>query len=61
MDLKIGITQTEKLRECQDSDCQKDHVYQLFPPETVCFVDESFDKRRINEKVRSRQIFLTIL
>ena len=61
MDLKIGITQTEKLRVCQDSDCQKDHAYQLFPPETVCFVDESFDKRLINEKARSRQIFLTIL
>ena len=41
----------------QDSDCQKDHVYQLFPPETVCFVDESFDKRLNNEKARNRKIF----
>ena len=45
----------------QDSDCQKDHVYQLFPPETVCFVDESFDKRLNNEEARNRKIFLTIL
>ena len=61
MDLEIGITQTEKLRVYQDSNCQKDHVYQLFPPETVCFVAESFDKRLINEKARNSQIFLTIL
>ena len=39
----------------KESDCHKDYVNQLSPPETVCYVDESFDERLICEK------FLTIV
>ena len=39
----------------KESDCHEDYVNQLFPPETICYVDESFDERLICEK------FLTIV
>ena len=39
----------------------KSYVNQLSPPETVCYVDESFDETLICEKARNRQIFLTTL
>ena len=39
----------------KESDCHEDHVNQLSLPETVCYVDESFDERLICEK------FLTIV
>ena len=45
----------------EESHCDKDLVNQLSPPETVCYVDESFDETLISEKARNRQIFLTIL
>ena len=45
----------------EESHCHKDYVNQLSPPETVCYVDESFDETLICEKARNRQIFLTIL
>ena len=44
-----------------ESDCHKDFVNQLCPPETVCYDDESFDETLICEKVGNRQTFLTIL
>ena len=34
---------------------------QLSPPETVCYVDESFNETLICGKARNMQIFLTIL
>ena len=45
----------------EESDCHKDYVNQLSPPETVCYVDESFDETLISKKARNTQIFLTIL
>ena len=39
----------------KESDYHEDHVNQLSLPETVCYVDESFDERLICEK------FLTIV
>ena len=52
---------TENFRVHEESDCHKDYVNQLSPPETVCYVDESFDETLICEKARNRQIFLIIL
>ena len=52
---------TANFRVHEESDCHKDHVNQLSPPETVCYVDESFDETLICEKLRNKQIFLTIL
>ena len=45
----------------EESDSHKDFVNQLSPPETVCYVDESFDETLTYEKDRNREIFLTIL
>ena len=39
----------------KESDCHGDYINQLSPPETICYVDESFDERLICEK------FLTIV
>ena len=50
----------EHFRVHEESDCHKDYVNQLSPPETV-YVDESFDETLICENARNRQIFLTIL
>ena len=44
-----------------ESDCHKDNANQLSPPETVFYVDESFDETPICEKARNKQIFLAIL
>ena len=52
---------SENLRVHEESHCHKDYVNQLSPPETVCYVDESFDETLISEKARNRQICLTIL
>ena len=38
---------TENTRVHEESDCHKDYVNQLSPPETVCYVDESFDETPI--------------
>ena len=35
---------TENFRVHEESHCHKDYVNQLSPPETVCYVDESFDE-----------------
>ena len=35
---------TENFRVHEKSHCHKDYVNQLSPPETVCYVDESFDE-----------------
>ena len=35
---------TENFRVHEESHCHKDNVNQLSPPETVCYVDESFDE-----------------
>ena len=51
----------ENCRMHEESHSYKDYANQLSPPETVCYVDESFDETLICEKARSRQIFLTIL
>ena len=51
----------ENFRVHEESECHKDYVNQLSPPETVCYVDESFDETLICEKSRNRQILLTIL
>ena len=51
----------EHFRVHEESDCHKDYVNQLSPPEAVCYVDESFDETLIWEKARNRQIFLTLL
>ena len=52
---------TENFRVHEESHCHKDYVNQLSPPESVCYVSESFDETLICEKARNRQIFLTIL
>ena len=52
---------TENFSVYEESDCHKDYVIQLSPPETICYVDESFDETLICEKSRNRQIFLIIL
>ena len=52
---------TGNFRVHEESDCHKGYVYQLSPPKTFCYVDESFDKTLICETARNRQIFLTIL
>ena len=41
--------------------CHKDYVNLLSPPETVSYVNESFDETLICKKARNSQIFLTIL
>ena len=51
----------ENFRVHEESDCHKDYVNQLSLPETVCYVDESFDETLFCEKARNRQIFLTTL
>ena len=45
----------------EESHCHEDYFNQLSPPETVCYVDESFDETLICEKAKNRQIFLSIL
>ena len=55
MDIEICVTQQKIL------ECTKNYVSQLSPPETVCYIDESFNEILICEKARNRQIFLTIL
>ena len=45
---------TEDFRVHKESDCHKDYVNQLSPPETVCYVDESFDETLICKKARNR-------
>ena len=51
----------ENFRVHEESDCHKDYVNQLSLPETVCYVDESFDETLFCEKARNRQIFLATL
>ena len=41
---------TENFRVHEESDCHKVYVNQLSPPETVCYVDESFDETLICAK-----------
>ena len=38
----------------EESHCHKDYVNQLSPPESVCYVDESFDETLTCEKARNR-------
>ena len=52
---------TENFRVHEESECHNKFLNQPSPPETVCYVDESFDEALSYEKVRNRQIFLTIL
>ena len=53
--------ETENFRVHEESHCHKEYINQLSPPETVCYVDESFDETLISKKARNTQIFLTIL
>ena len=52
---------TENFKVHEESNCHKDYVNQLSPPERVCYVDETFDEKLICEITRNRKIFLTIL
>ena len=38
---------TENFRVHEESDCHKNYVNQLSPPETFCYVNKSFDEKLI--------------
>ena len=44
----------------KESDCHKDYVNQLSPPDKNFYVNESLGETVIWEKARNRKIFLTI-
>ena len=52
---------TQTIRTHEYSDCRKDYRNLTNLSETNQNVDESFDEASVNEKLKKRQIFVTIL